>query len=399
VNLAAAELVAVTQDAIRENWWVAAACHSPEHWLQATAGLDAPRARRVVRIARGLVDWPHLGERFGRGLVTEAAVDIVVSECWHAYDAELAGAVGHWSIAQLHRMKRLFAPPPVEDADDGGEPVASAVRDTFSCGWDDDGRYRGRFDLGPASGSVLAAAVEAARRRLHRERGDDPEGGDDLAHPPAAAEVLVRLAHGALRGLDPATADGRGDRPSDRYLAIVHVDVDDLGTARTHLGPLLPRPTVEELLCDCDLQALLSEGGRPVAWGRRRRLADPLLRRLIEDRDRGCRVCGAPGFLHIHHLRHWTRGGPTDPENLVAVCTRCHTATHRGTLRLEGTATALRILDRHGRPVARPSPIEPDRPPPTEPYAPIRGTIHYSHLPHAQPPRDPSFGDEFWSFN
>ena len=31
---------------------------------------------------------------------------------------------------------------------------------------------------------------------------------------------------------------------------------------------------------------------------------------------------------HIHHIRHWADGGPTDLDNLVALCGHCHRYIH-----------------------------------------------------------------------
>jgi len=47
-------------------------------------------------------------------------------------------------------------------------------------------------------------------------------------------------------------------------------------------------------------------------------------------RDGGCRVpgCAQVRWLHIHHLRHWTRGGRTDPGNLFALCPAHHRMVH-----------------------------------------------------------------------
>ena len=50
----------------------------------------------------------------------------------------------------------------------------------------------------------------------------------------------------------------------------------------------------------------------------------------------------------MHHLTHWEDGGPTDPTNLVCLCTAHHRAHHRGELAIEGdpsTATGLVVTD------------------------------------------------------
>ena len=208
---------------------------------------------------------------------------------------------------------------------------------------------------------------------------DDRTGG--LART-SWADALERLAHAGLAGLDPHTAAGQ--RPSDRYQVLLHIDLDRLSGSRIHLGPTLTTAQRQLLTCDADVRTVLWEGGRPVGLGRRRRAPDAPLRALIEDRDRGCRHCGARGFLHIHHLVHWEAEGPTDPDNLVALCTRCHRDIHAGRLRATGDPTTpdgLTFLDAHGRPLPTPATSPPTGDPPPH----LRRAKPYS----GPPPRPP----------
>ena len=114
---------------------------------------------------------------------------------------------------------------------------------------------------------------------------------------------------------------------------------------------------------------VLEDEGRPVSWGRKRRSVDPVLRRLIEDRDRACRVpwCTQTRWLETHHLLHVEDGGETMPENLVGLCPRDHDLHHRGLLGIRGDPTrpdGLVFTDRHGRVItAAPQPVAPGRPP------------------------------------
>ena len=67
--------------------------------------------------------------------------------------------------------------------------------------------------------------------------------------------------------------------------------------------------------------------------GRRTRVVSPALRRAIVARDRGCVFpgCDAPAaWCDVHHLVHWSRGGPTNEVNCVLLCTRHHTVVHIG---------------------------------------------------------------------
>ena len=52
--------------------------------------------------------------------------------------------------------------------------------------------------------------------------------------------------------------------------------------------------------------------------------------RQLKYRDRECRFpgCGSRRFTQAHHVVWWERGGPTDLENLVLVCTFHHRLVH-----------------------------------------------------------------------
>ncbi|MCA9796959.1 MAG: HNH endonuclease, partial [Candidatus Eremiobacteraeota bacterium] len=87
------------------------------------------------------------------------------------------------------------------------------------------------------------------------------------------------------------------------------------------------------------------------------RQATPAQRRAVLRRD-GYR-CSCPGcpnrlWLDVHHVVFYCRGGPTVPENLIVVCSRCHKNIHKGILRVSGVAPhALVWRDRRGRELER----------------------------------------------
>ncbi|WP_456696527.1 DUF222 domain-containing protein [Aeromicrobium sp. P5_D10] len=98
------------------------------------------------------------------------------------------------------------------------------------------------------------------------------------------------------------------------------------------------------LLCVSDLTAfLMKDGGRQAQVlnvGTTRRDPNLKQRRAVIARQGG--VCAAPGCSHthleIHHTVFWSRGGPTDLDLLIGLCTRCHHLLHRGLLKITGNA-------------------------------------------------------------
>lgn len=71
---------------------------------------------------------------------------------------------------------------------------------------------------------------------------------------------------------------------------------------------------------------IYDRAGRVLWMGRNQRLGNAAQRLAVAVRDGGCFECGAPMHrCELHHMREWHRDrGPTDIDNLVAVCRRHH---------------------------------------------------------------------------
>jgi hypothetical protein len=125
-------------------------------------------------------------------------------------------------------------------------------------------------------------------------------------------------------------------------------------------GPTIGPDALRAILCDAFIDVTVVGGdGEPMRYGRRSRTIPPRLRRAIIRRDGNrCVVdgCSSRNRLQVHHVIPWSRGGLTDPDNLITVCWyHHHVAIHRSGL------TPYRHPD-HGR--YRLGRRAPPRPPP-----------------------------------
>ena len=95
-------------------------------------------------------------------------------------------------------------------------------------------------------------------------------------------------------------------------------------------GPV-PSSVIGQLSPDTAVAGMIFGGdGQPLWLGRGRRLASAAQHLAVAVRDRGCVVCGAPMHrCEIHHVREWENGGPTDIDNLAALCGPHHRQHHR----------------------------------------------------------------------
>ncbi len=367
INAATAELASVIGRVLETGAWGGPGLRSPEHWVSWRAGVSAGRARGLVAMARRLKELPAVAGEFSAGRLSEDSVRLVVARTPAGRDAEVADLATRTTVSQLGRILASLPPVPA-DPDPGTPTPAPPDPDSaeVSFGPDDADRWSLRaVGLAAEDGALVARALEAAREAEFRDQEPAAAPG---ARPRGVtwARALVRMAGAALDVLDPATA--AGGRPSDRYQVLVHVRPGDPPAANVHLGPALSDSARRRLSCDADVRWVLEEEGRPLALGRRRRTVDPVLRRLIEERDRGCRFPSCPQRvgIQIHHLVHFEDGGETEPRNLAALCGRHHRDHHLDRLGISGDPTSpdgLVFTDRWGRRIDPPPPT----PPPSRP--------------------------------
>jgi hypothetical protein len=389
-SAATAALVGVIAEAIQGGHWQGAGMRSVEHWAGLRFGLCGSRARRLVGAARALADLPEIRGAFGSGELTEDHVaEIARAGVGPVHDREVLEIARHGSVSQLrHALSSLPAAPaepaePAEQADAGGQdgtpdevapaPARRAPRARLVFGDREDGTWGLQITgADPDEGALVHAALRAARGRLFRLRhGRDADAA--LETDVSWYDAFVFLARSGLDALDPATAGGPTGgaagaerRPSERYLVNIHLPGDNPGSARIHLGAILPEHLRQGAGCDAWVRTWVTDAGGNVNLGRTRRVVDTKLRTVIEHRDGGCRVpgCDAGGWLVIHHIRHWEHGGPTDTANLLALCPAHHRAVHRNEIRIDGDADReLRITDSLGRPIGPGHPRPPREPP------------------------------------
>jgi HNH endonuclease len=138
-----------------------------------------------------------------------------------------------------------------------------------------------------------------------------------------------------------------------RAEVVMSADLAALGSDRPGCeldrGPVLHPELARRIACDCRLQVVLRDkGGKAVGIGRRSRTVPEWIMRELTRRDGGCSFprCGTRHFVAAHHIVHWARGGATDLDNLVLVCSFHHKLVHEGgwqvTLRDDHEAAWLR---------------------------------------------------------
>ena len=148
------------------------------------------------------------------------------------------------------------------------------------------------------------------------------------------ADGLVELAHHALEG--GSLPRQGGHRAHLQVTATLETLLQRCGAPAGELELSLPisRTAVQRLACDRSVtRVLLNADSQVIDVGRTTRKIPPATRRALDVRDRGCRWPGCDrtaGWTSGHHLRHWSKGGSTDLQNLALLCHRHHWLVHEG---------------------------------------------------------------------
>ncbi|MGM0721614.1 MAG: DUF222 domain-containing protein [Actinomycetota bacterium] len=265
-------------------------------------------------------------------------------------DLALGGTASHVETV-VRAVRRRCAPP--RDV---------AARRGVSWHHDVDGSLVVRARLTPEDGALLVAAIEAgvatarpapaghtappgdedtddpAAREGRRSGWDGPDPHEQARRteeqtPGAVVDTLAARRADALLDLVVRGPGAAGAAVVERGAARVTVVVDaGTGTARLAGGPEIAASTAERLACDARARVLLTDrAANRMYLGRSRRLASPAQIAALTADGGGC--CRFPGchhtrHLHAHHVRHWLRGGPTDVDNLVLLCSFHHRLVH-----------------------------------------------------------------------
>ncbi len=299
-------------------------------------------ASRLAKVAQGLAAMPNTKKKLSEGGFTIDHAAALINT------AQTAGASAVDNDEAL--LKAAESKPADVFAGDAKRAELKASRDRgeaelkrqrkarkASLGTDrDSGMGILHAELDPISHGLLAQAVQTHADRLWRQ---DSKAGNTKARtgPQRMADALLET----ITGLDalthkPLPATSSGGKGSGRPQLIITADIGlidgqnpDGACEIIGTGPV-PPAILETLSPDTQVAGMIFDGdGRALWLGTNTRTPNAAQRLAIAVRDKGCVRCGAPMHLaDIHHIVEWENGGPTDIDNLQALCGPCHRQHH-----------------------------------------------------------------------
>jgi hypothetical protein len=201
------------------------------------------------------------------------------------------------------------------------ETVSAEVARSVTWWLQDEGRQFGLQAWLPASqGAAVAKAIERVARTLPVIPGEEGFVGTDARR----ADALVALCSARIAE----------DPDPDRATVVVHASWEALmgeENAQIEGGGVIPAQTARRLACNARIQMVIEDSsGQVIHLGRMRREPPEWMLRQLKYRDTECRFpgCGSRRFTHAHHIVWWDRGGRTDLDNLVLICSFHHRLVH-----------------------------------------------------------------------
>ena len=282
-------------------------------WVAGRLDVAPETARELVGTAKRLTEFPEIDHAVATGAIGFDRA-VAVSRLAGRDDSgdildETAGfdiaGIRHL-VARRRRMTRL-------DDQVAFESRYVAVQPNL-----DESGWRLHGQLPGFAGRVVVDALEA--------RADTFPYGPDatLSRTTRNADALWSIALVSTQGSDGVSVESAPPTVTVFVDATCAVPANGEAGVCVEAGPQVGPNTIEAILCDGIIEVTASsEDGIPLAIGRRSRVVPPRLRRFVVHRDgEACTIAGCVSRyrLQVHHVRPWSEGGGTDPDNLTTVC-------------------------------------------------------------------------------
>ena len=220
------------------------------------------------------------------------------------------------------------------------------------------------YDTGKRISLAFNQMVRTYRNRVAVNGIDRTDGGTPQQR---RADALANLI----------TGEGPHNRPDTTLLVIADYDTVSARLHNLRYDDAMPVPAdqIAKLAAEAKiLPAVFSAEGDPLWLGRAQRHASTGQRIVLAARDGGCVDCAAPAEGgEPHHIEWFSRGGPTDIDNLALLCERCHHLVHDDGWQLHHHNGQLRL--------------RPPAPQPTQPRP--RHDTHPQRDNHPRPQHNP----------
>ena len=293
-------------------------------------------ASAAVRLAKRLEQLPATKTAFGAGEISREHARLIAA----AYTPERSEALGDAEQTFAQAATQVH----VGDLADLIKYTVGAIDGDGGAGDDEDEYAKNRFHASPVgdrvatngshcreTGEMIMAALDAIEAKLHPQ-------GDGRHRSARQAEALVEICRQSLAHDHTKARKARRGRPHMSVVADLqtlqgqHPDLIAAVRAEAEHAGRLSHTTLERIACDCEVSRIITDGPSTIIdVGRKTRTVPLPLWNALVVRDQHCREAGCKvpaGFCEAHHIWYWSRGGPTNLNNLLLLCWHHHRQRH-----------------------------------------------------------------------
>jgi hypothetical protein len=304
--------------------WQIDSCSSLTGWLRYRGRMSEAGAVSLSRTAKRMRILPVTAQAWEDGALSGGQVQAIVANLKKATverfaqgEADLVPLLAPLTVVQTAGVMQTWRIRAEAELDDGkGENTDRSFHHSRTIG----GRYESSGSFDTDGGAVIETALRLATS------GDTCGEERTPAARRADAEIEIHQFF-----LDHQRTH-KGGRRRPHVDIVVNIDDDGAVSGRLIDGPPLPASTIKRLLCDCAVHRVVTHGRSAILdYGRSTRTVPDDLFNTLVLRDRGCRGPGCDRPAHwcdAHHVIPWEEGGPTEIDNLVLKCRRCHVQGH-----------------------------------------------------------------------
>ncbi|MGI8522281.1 MAG: DUF222 domain-containing protein [Nocardioides sp.] len=319
---------------------------SPAAWLAGESRTSLREAISAERIGGALADrWSPTAEAAADGRLSwdqtvvlvralDALPDDLDPELVTKAEAQLIAEAGHFGPRELARLGRRVlevVAPDVADAEEARALAEAERRARKATRLNFRPRGDGSTDLHARLPDHVASRLRSYLDAFTSPRRRAPFGDvDRLPMARRRGEAFCAL-------LEQLPADGLPVHGGTATSVMVTIDVESLrsglGLAETSTGETITAQEARRLACMASiLPVVLGGAGEILDLGRARRLFSPGQRKAMAIRDRHCRAegCDIPAaWCEAHHAAPpWSKGGRTDLDDGVLLCSFHHHRAH-----------------------------------------------------------------------
>ena len=369
-------------------------CSCSTHYAVAKLGMEKREAYEFKRVARALILLPELSLAAEEGRIAWGKLREIVrvaAEETEQYWLQLAGRYNDKQIQALVSKTPRGAVPGEVDLEE------TAYRSYFHCPFDPETSVlydaaRRAFSLKQNKAMTCAEFMkelltsyqanepldEESKAKVLEEADKDLQAERARLIPVVAEARETAVEMGLIEAdddvpeyfdLDPhrvqpghadkLLAEASGIEFNEGLIANLNPHRVQSGSAAELLADALGIASIdEELLAQLDpVRVRIDPVKNPWASTRVRFTINARSTTKAQSREilrRDCWCCSTPGccnkiWLHIHHLESYSKGGKTEPRNLIGLCSACHKNTHDGLLKIERQSDGrLLFFDQNG---------------------------------------------------